>query len=203
MKKLIYFLIICAIGVVVFLAYIIAKKSQKTETPVETVVFKHQPTDNPPLSGVSIAYVDLDSLTANYSMTIDLANALEEKLRKLDAELSNRQRKFQANVTDFQNKANRGLETRARLAEIQEQLAIEEQNLMQLAERYRMEMGEEQAVMQRQILQSIMDFLQEYNKDKRYQFILGNAFDAKILYADPSLNITADVLRGLNASYKK
>ena len=204
MKKLVYSLIICAIvGAVVFLVYNIAKKSQKSETPVDEVVYQDQTTDIPSVSKVSIAYVELDSIIEHYSMTKDLAGELEDKMRRLEADLANRQRKFQANVADFNNKANRGLETRARLAEMQEQLAIEEQNLMQLADRYRMEMGEEQAVMQRKILQAIMDYLKEYNKDNRYQFILGNAFDAKILYADPSLNITAEVLKGLNAKYNK
>jgi len=203
MKKLIYFLIVCAIGAVVFLVYIIAKQSQKTETPLETVV-SQTITDSPFVSNTGlIAYVELDSIIEHYSMTKDLTGELEEKIKKRENELANLERKFQASVADFQNKATKGLETRSKLAEIEEQLGRESQRLMQLAERYRMEMAEEQLVMQRQILQSIMDFLKEYNKDKRYQYILGNAFDAKILYADPSFNITAEVLAGLNAQYKK
>ena len=127
---------------------------------------------------------------------------LEKKMNKLQADLANRQKKFQTNVSDFQNKANKGLETRSKLEEMQQQLAAEEQNLMQLSEKYRMDMAEEQTVMQRKILQSIMDYLKEYNKEKGYKYILGNAFDAKILYADPSLDVTVDVLNGLNARYK-
>ena len=200
MKKLVLFLIICAIGAV-SLVYVLAKRSQKPETPENAVVY--QASDMPFGSDCGIVYVDLDSLTANYLMTKDLAAEFEEKMSKLDADLTNRQKKFQASVADFNNKANKGLETRARLAEIQEQLAYEEQGLMQLAERYRNEMAEEQIVMQRKILQAIMDYLKEYNREKGYRYILGNAFDAKILYADPSLDITASVLNGINAKYKK
>jgi outer membrane protein len=120
----------------------------------------------------------------------------------LDADLTNRQKRFEANLTDLQNKAQKGLETRAKLAEMEQQLGVEQQNLYQLSERYRMEMAEEQSVMQRKILQAIMDYLKEYNKEKGYRYILGNAFDAKILYADPSLDITASVLDGINAKYK-
>ena len=150
----------------------------------------------------SIVYVELDSLTSNYLMTADLLGELEEKMNRLEADLNNRRRVFQSNINDFRNRAERGLETRARLAEIEQSLMNEEQNLAQLVERYQMEMAEEQAVMQRQILQSIMDYLHEYNQDKGYKYILGNAFDAKILYADPSLNITAPVLEGINAKYR-
>jgi len=147
-------------------------------------------------------YVELDSLTANYLMTKDLSDELEEKMKKLQADLTNRERVFQTNVRDFENKVTKGLETRAKLAEMEQQLSNDQQNLLQISENYRMEMAEEQAVMQRKILQAIMDYLKEYNKEKRYSYILGNAFDAKILYADPALDITASVLDGINAKYK-
>ena len=155
-----------------------------------------------PIAEGSIVYVELDSLTENYIMTIDLAAELEEKMNKMETDLNNRQRRFQTSVDDFNYKNQRGLETRARLQEIAEELGREEQNLAQLVERYRMEMAEEQMVMQRKILQAIMDYLKEYNREKGYKYILGNAFDAKILYADPSLNITAEVLDGINAKYR-
>ena len=148
-----------------------------------------------------IVYVELDSLTENFLMTRDLMGELETKMNRYETELGNRQRTFQANVNDLNNRANRGLETRARLQEMGERLAQEEQNLMQLAERYRMEIAEEQMVMQRQILHAIMDYLEEYNREKGYKYILGNAFGSNILYADPSLDITAEVLEGLNAKY--
>ena len=150
----------------------------------------------------SIVYVELDTLTANYLMTIDLAAEFEAKMNRYEADLGNRQRTFQNNVRDFENRATRGLETRARLAEIEQSLNIEQQNLMQLSENYRMEMAEEQAVMQRRILHAIMEYLKEYNKDKKHNYILGNAFDAKILYANPAFDITAEVLEGLNAKYR-
>ncbi len=150
----------------------------------------------------SIVYVNLDSLTQNYLMTKDLTAELEEKMKKLDAELTNKQKKFQSNVTDFQNKAQKGLETRAKLAEMEQQLGADQQALVQLSESYRMQMAEEQAVTQRKIIQAIMDYLKIYNKDKGYKYILGDTFDAKILYADPSLDITASVLEGINAKYK-
>jgi outer membrane protein len=197
MKKLNLFLIPCAIGVCLLISCNGQKSPEQTGTTVSQTTGVI-----PSVPDGSIVYVELDSLTANYLMTKDLSAELEEKMQKLDAELNNKQRTFQASVNDFRNKAEKGLETRAKLEEISQQLGVEEQNLMQLAENYRMEIAEEQAVMQRKILQAIMDFLKEYNKEKGYRYILGNAFDAKILYADPALDITASVLDGINAKYQ-
>ena len=199
MKKLILFFIPAITGVCMLISCNNQKASNQEE---QTGTTDFQTTGI--ISSVAegaIVYVELDSLTSNYLMTKDLSAELEEKMKKLEADLANKQKIFQTNVNDFQNKAQKGLETRAKLEEISQQLGNDEQNLMQLAERYRMEMAEEQAVMQRKILQAIMDYLKEYNKDKRYSLILGNAFDAKILYADPSLDITASVLDGINAKY--
>ena len=197
MKKLNLFLIPGVIGVCLLISCNGQKSPEQTGTTVSqtTGIIPSVPEG-------SIVYVELDSLTANYLMTKDLSAELEVKVKKLDAELANRQKRFEANVADYQNKANKGLETRAKLEEIGQQLNAEQQNLYQLSENYRMEVAEEQAVMQRKILHAIMDYLKEHNKEKGYRYILGNAFDAKILYADPALDITASVLEGINAKYK-
>ena len=150
----------------------------------------------------AIVFINTDSLFGNYQMAIDLSEELGEKTKKLEAELSNKQRTFQANYTDLQNKAQKGLETRAKLAEMEQQLGAEQQNLMQLSETYRMQIAEEQGVMQRKVLQSIMDFLKEYNRNKGYQFIMGRAFGDNLLFASPGLDITASALEGINAKYK-
>jgi outer membrane protein len=199
MKKLILFLIPVAVGASLLISCN-GQKPQEAEEQTEAPV--SQASDVLSAPDGSIVYVNLDSLTQNYLMTKDLTAELEEKMKKLDAELTNKQKTFQSNVTDFQNKAQKGLETRAKLAEMEQQLGADQQALVQLSESYRMQMAEEQAVMQRKIIQAIMDYLKIYNKDKRYKYILGDTFDAKILYADPSLDITASVLEGINAAYK-
>ncbi len=165
-------------------------------------------TDTVAVTGVNavadgtIVFINTDSLFQNYQMAKDLSEELGEKTKKLDAELSNKQKKFQASVTDFQNKAQKGLETRAKLAEMEQQLGAEQQNLMQLSDTYRMQLGEEQAVMQRKVLQAIMDYLKEYNRNKGYQYIFGRAFGDNLLFASSGLDITASVLEGINAKYK-
>jgi len=197
MKKLVLFLIPGIIGV----CLLISCKNQKAPEQGEQA----GTTDSriiPSVTDGSIVYVELDSLTANYLLTKDLSAELDEKVKKLQTDLANKERVFQTNVNDFENKYKKGLETRAKLQEMEQQLGIERDNLMQLGENYRLQMAEEQAVMQRKILQAIMDYLKVYNKEKGYRYILGNAFDAKILYADPALDITASVLEGINAKYK-
>ena len=46
-------------------------------------------------------------------------------------------------------------------------------------------------------------FLKEYNADKRYDYILSYSEGGAILYKDESLDITADVIDGMNNSQGK
>ena len=47
---------------------------------------------------------------------------------------------------------------------------------------------------------SIVSFLKSYNQDKGYKLVLSKAGD-NMLLADPALDITADVVAGLNKRY--
>ncbi len=149
----------------------------------------------------AIAYVNIDSVVARYDMAKDLTKDLEEKGKKLDTELNQKSKTWQSNVQDFQYKAQRGLEVSSKLAEMEKQLQEDQQKLLGLRDSYGAQLQEENAVMVRKVMASIMDYLKEYNKDKNYSFVFGNAFDGKILYADKGLDISQDVIKGLNDKY--
>jgi outer membrane protein len=149
----------------------------------------------------TIVYVNIDSVVTKYQMTIDLSAEIQKKGQQLEADLSVKNKNFQASAQDFSYKAQRGLEVRAKLEEMQQKLQVEEQNLYKLRDSYASQMQEENGVMLRKVMSSIMDFLKEYNKGKNYNFIMGNTFDGKIIYADENLDISIDVIKGLNEQY--
>jgi outer membrane protein len=150
----------------------------------------------------SIVYVNIDSVVAKYQMTIDLSGEIQKKGQQLDADLNVKSKNFQSKAQDFTYKAQKGLEVRSKLEEMQQNLQSEEQNLYKLRDSYAQQMQEENSVMLRKVMESIMTYLKEYNKNKNFQFILGRTFDGKILFADEKLDITADVIKGLNENYK-
>jgi Skp family chaperone for outer membrane proteins len=66
------------------------------------------------------------------------------------------------------------------------------------------DMAEEEAVMFRRIYDAIQTFLTEYNQEHNYSLILSTSGSNNVvLQGAPELNITQDVLNGLNAKYKK
>jgi outer membrane protein len=57
--------------------------------------------------------------------------------------------------------------------------------------------------MLRKIQHSITEYLKIYNTEKGYQIILSGTFGGQLLYGNPSIEITKDVVAGLNIEYGK
>ncbi len=106
----------------------------------------------------------------------------------------------------FQDKIDKGLLTRS-VAEVQGQKLQEQQNnFQQYAAQKQQEIAEEQQVMMNQIADAIKTFIDGYNAEKGYAMILttqGDILPAPVVAADSSLDITDDILEGLNAAYVK
>ena len=148
-----------------------------------------------------IAYVDIDTLVANYDLFIDKREELEQKKNESEAELQVKSKSFEREVLDFQNKVSKGLITRTKAQMLQQELAQKEQELYATRDNLAMQLSEEEQVMYRQVLNEVMDYLKEYNAEYNYKYIFSNSFGGVLLYTDNTLNITQDVLKGLNESY--
>jgi len=152
-------------------------------------------------STFSAAWVNIDTLITNYDMYYDMQKVLEESGRKSEAELSSRSRDFEKQANDFQEKVQKGLVTRSQAEQLQQVLGGKEQELYRFRDELRAQLAEEQQVKLRLIQQSITEYLAEYNKQKGYHFILSSTFGGTLLYGHPTLDITQEVLKGINEKY--
>ena len=93
------------------------------------------------------------------------------------------------------------------VAEIQYKKLQDQQNSFnQYAAQKQQEIAEEQQVMMNQIADAIKTFIDNFNAEKGYAMILttqGDILPAPIVTGDPALDITDEVLEGLNAEYVK
>jgi len=118
---------------------------------------------------------------------------LTEKARKLDAEMKEFQRK----------RENNAFLSEQSFKSQQQALLKKQQDLQMLEESLTQQLGKEQQKMNEQLRDSIYKFLQEYNKDKKYQMILSNTMNDNIMVADNAYNITNEVVEMLNSKYVK
>jgi len=148
-----------------------------------------------------IAFVELDTVIARFDMAQDKSTELEEKTRTSEAELTSKSQAFDRDVRDYQNKAQKGLITRATAAEMEQTLAQQQQNLIALRDEMAYNLNEEGLVAQRQVLEYINQYLAEFNADHGYQYILAKQLPGPILYSDSTMDITEAVVEGLNKTY--
>ena len=154
-------------------------------------------------SSSQIVYIRIDSLMANYDMYKDLSAEFEKKAKQVEADLTSRGRTLEKNFTDAQTKAEKGLVTRAELAQLQEDLQRQEQTFYSVRDQKSQELSEENAVMTNKIFYSIEEYVKEFNSDYRYGMILTTSGGTPVLHADPAFDITSLVLKGLNEKYAR
>ncbi|GHT74972.1 hypothetical protein FACS189456_6730 [Bacteroidia bacterium] len=198
MKKLPLILSIVALAAVVGL-YVITFFVQKPKTSASLLATDE---GTVAVSG-DIVFVNLDSLIRGYDMYFDLQKEFETKAKSKEGDFAARRNKLEREVRDFQEKYEKGLVTRSQAMELQEGLQRKQQDMVELGQKMQSELAEEEAVMLRQIQDNIRKYILEYNAEKGYRLILSNANNNVLLYGEPSLNITGEILSGLNQSYVK
>ena len=152
----------------------------------------------------SIVYIQLDSLINQYDMFNDLRSELENKAQAIQDDLTKKGRSFESAAKDFEAKINKGLLTRSQAEEQQQRLAERQQNLQNLSQQKQYELAEEEAVMSRRVMDAVQTFLAKYNQEKGYAMIITtSAATNTVIVGNPALDITQDVLTGLNNEYIK
>lgn len=189
MKK--YFIaaaILCA-------GYVLSSCQGKTEEEETT-------NENVQATGLKIAYVELDTLMSNYQLYKDYSEVLTRKGNNIQNTLAKKQRKLEADAAAMQKKyESNGFTTRDELERAQQNIQQQQADLAQLAERLNAEFNNEQARINEEARDSIQSFLKKYNKTKKYDYVMVKAGD-NLLIANPKLDITNEVIKGLNKRYK-
>ena len=154
-------------------------------------------------TGLKIAYVEMDSLITQYQLYKDYEEELTRKGTNIQSTLAQKQRTLEQHAAAMQKKyESNGFTTRDELERAQNSIQAEQQQLQELADRLQTDFAQEQARVNQEARDSIQAFLRPYNKTKKYDYVLVKAGD-NMLIANPKMDITKEVIKGLNKRYKK
>ncbi|MCS6819690.1 MAG: OmpH family outer membrane protein [Chitinophagales bacterium] len=185
-------LLVAALGYLYYLHFSSAKKNNSSKSSNAT----EQPTRQQGL----IAYVDLDSLEANYILFKEKKAELEKRQRNIENTLSQKAAAFEKELYALQEKAP--MMTRSETEEAQKKMYQKQMELEDMRERMAKQFLEEQQAFNRELQSRLDSFLLQYNADKRYSFIFSHIKGGPLLYCDEAYNITADVIKGMNEALK-
>lgn len=149
-----------------------------------------------------IVYVNSDSLLTKYEYFKDLKAKMETKGKAAESDLAAKSQAFQREVQQYQQQQNT-LPADQR-ASTEERLSRKQQELQSYQQNAGAALQNEQAKEQEVLYDKIADYLKGYAKAKGFKMVLTYAKgNSAILFADESLDVTSEVIIGLNEAYKK
>jgi len=150
----------------------------------------------------SIVYIQIDTLLNGLDLFHALRVDLEAKAKVIEDDLTKKGRTFERDYNDFVDKVQKGLLVRSQQETQANQLESRQRELQQYSQQKQMEIAEEEQVALNNVINEIQIFLSVYNKEHNYSLILTTSgAPGTIMVGDSSLDITKDVLAGLNEQY--
>jgi outer membrane protein len=146
-----------------------------------------------------VAYINIDTFEANYTLLKAKKEEFKKRQAGMEAELQASAQRMQKDYVDLQRKyqaqqlsEGEGEAAQKRLAQMQQSLETRKQSMEQ-------QFMKDQEAFNNNLHDQLDSFLTEYNKTKHYDYILSySRSNPVIMYADKGLNITDDVLKGMN-----
>lgn len=148
---------------------------------------------------LKVAYIQSDSVLKHYEYLKVNRVQLEAKTKKMDQDLRNRTVGLQNEINAYQRNVSGMTLGQARAAE--EDLGKKQQNLQLYQQSLQQQLMQEEAKLNKELYDRITTFLKKYGEEKGLQVVLKYDPTSDVLFGGESLDITADVIEGLNKAY--
>lgn len=176
------------------------RMSENKTTGSKKVVSKEQLSD----TKGRIAYVNIDTLEAQYEYLKSKKGDFEERKKSMSGELERSQKQFQQDYVAAERKAQAGTLTEAEYETTAKRLQQMKQSLEAREAALTEQLMKEQDEFNKDLQKRLDAFLEEYNQDKNFDYILSYSKALGfVMLANDQLDITADVVTGMNELYKK
>ena len=147
------------------------------------------------------AYFYSDSLLSQLKFFKDSEVEFKKKQQSMMQELQGKEEKLQKEAQSLQKNAENM--TRKETEAAQKRLAGMERELMERKEKLSNQFGAETAEFNEALHSKVISYLKELNFDGRFKFIFSVSREGNIFYSDPSLDITAEMVKALNEKYSQ
>jgi len=148
-----------------------------------------------------IGYFEMDSLEQHYDYIKEVRSQLKRQEDEINAELNGMKKSYMGRIQQLQQKASTMSQQEGESA--QAEINQMQMNLQQQEAKLSQELQEKQFKMMQEINNKIAEFLKGYNENKHFAYIISHSPGDFVYYSDSAFNITTDLIKGLNSSYKK
>ncbi|MDB9775272.1 OmpH family outer membrane protein [Vicingaceae bacterium] len=196
MKNLSITLNVVLLVAVAILFYLVLSEPKITE-PVSKVSTEDTTSAT---SGLKIAYINTDTLWANYDLVKVLREELEDKQAQFKRQLEGKVKALESRYLKLREDAP--MLTQADGEKRQMALMQEEEGIGQMQEELALKLAEEEDNMKRKIKANLDRQLAKMKEIQKLDLILDYSTTSSLLLADSTMNITTEVVSQLNADFK-
>lgn len=148
---------------------------------------------------LQIAYINSDTVLKYYDYLKVSQVQLQEKTQKMESDFRNRAQGLQNEFTAYQRNVNSM--TLGQVKATEEDLAKKQQNLQMYQQTLSQQVMQEEARINKELYDRLTTFLNKYGKEKGLKIVMKFDPTSDVLYVTEGLNISQDVIKGLNAEY--
>jgi len=150
----------------------------------------------------TIVFINSDSLSSKYTYVKDMDKRLNDKGDAAKSDIQSKGEAFQREVAEYQKSAATLPADQRQTTE--DRLKREQQQLQDYQQNAQAELQNVQTQEMTKLYDKIAAYTKQYAKDKGYKMVLTyTKNNTSMLYGDPSLDVTADFVKGLNDAYAK
>jgi len=149
-----------------------------------------------------IVYINSDSLSEKYDYFKDIRASLRGKVEKAQKDLQSKSQAFQREIADYQQKAATMSASDRQATE--ERLARKQDELGRLDQNASASLAQDEATEFNNVYNTITEYLKKHAQEQGYTLVLTYSMsNPTVLFADPKLEITNEVVEALNREYKE
>jgi outer membrane protein len=150
--------------------------------------------------GTKVAYFEIDSIQNNYVFFKDVKDALQLRDMENAKQLTALKNAFTTKYQELQK--NGKYLSQGEVVARQQELQQLEKNYASTEQQLSQALQEESYRKLQEVKKKIEAFILKYNKDKQFAYVFSSNADL-MYYKDTTYDITSDIVKGLNAEYKK
>jgi len=152
-------------------------------------------------SDLKIAYINSDSVLKHYDYLKANKVQMEAKTKKIEQEYRNRAQGLQNEITAYQRNVSNM--TLGQVKAVEEDLGKKQQNLQMYQQSLSQQLMEEEGKLNKELYDRITAYLKKYGSEKGLQVVLKYDPTSDVLYVGEALDISPDVIEGLNKEYQQ
>lgn len=172
-----------------------APQNEKTEKQAPTDTLSAEPETN----SLSIAFIYGDTINKRYNFLIDAQSELDAEEKRIQERVQRKLQRAEQRAAELNEQAP--TMTQTQMQEAQLELQNLDLELQQFQEKLAKDFRKRERELQEEYLGRVNEYLDEFNDDGRYDFVLNFQPGGNLIWAKDAHDVTDNVLKGLNEKY--